>query len=249
MGKRSEHIRIIIKNKPAFNRVGITDADDLFKLENVLRVKTGDSIFIVFPFASEEKWKILEIYHDYILIEFEKQIKKYEQPSFALNLFISAVSMKKLGDIIHCAIELNINSIYIFQAQNSTANIKRLNREKISRKVEESVLQCKRLDLPEVRMLESFTDALALSAEHINTDSLLFHQDAEQNLNFKMLKNKNADIFIGPEGGFDPNEIERHNLYNNFYSAKLFSNTLRVNTAVISALSSILTLKEKDLTK
>ena len=75
-----------------------------------------------------------------------------------------------------------------------------------------------------------------------NTLNILPYESEEKDTIYKIVENnKDINIFIGPEGGFDNMEINLA-LKNNFKIVTLGKNILRVETAGIVASSVVLTM-------
>jgi 16S rRNA (uracil1498-N3)-methyltransferase len=96
-----------------------------------------------------------------------------------------------------------------------------------------------RADIMPIETPKKFSEIIEMLNQK-DTLNILPYESEENNMLYKAVeKNKNINIFIGPEGGFDNTEINLA-LKNNFKIVTLGKNILRVETAGIVASSVVL---------
>ena len=210
-----------------------TCSDDLaHRIVNVLRIGNSEEIII---FNSKNEQYLCSIIKEQkkINLYLKKKISnKKNKNTRNINLGISVVSMKIMDLIIQKCVELGVNNfypVYTKRSQYKDVNKKINHWEKI---IIHSSEQCGRYDLMSLNQpctLESFIQKNSTGPRYI------LHQDGESFCQ-KDLDRKNITLFIGPEGGFDNQEI---NIFqtNQWKMKKISENILRTETACISALT------------
>ncbi len=211
------------------------------QIRKVLRIKDGDNFLIInnqieyLAFLSKEN-----------LIEITKKVRENNNAkTYEINLIQSNVKNTKVNFILQKATELNVDSILFVETKRSvvknTDYIKKKDRfEKI---VLEASEQSERLKKPNINIIQN------LSNLEFNNDelTLLFYAREEQNYlgNFvnKIKEFNKINILIGPEGGFDIEEVKMLDS-RGAISVSLGKTILRTETASIAALSVINFIKE-----
>jgi 16S rRNA (uracil1498-N3)-methyltransferase len=103
--------------------------------------------------------------------------------------------------------------------------------ERLQKIAKEACEQSGRSFLPEISELVTFEESLEMAKG--NDINIIFDASGEDFKNIK-IENKKIGIFIGPEGGWTPEEIKKAT-ENNFSVASLGTNILRGETAAIIA--------------
>jgi 16S rRNA (uracil1498-N3)-methyltransferase len=213
-------------------------------LKNVLRLKVKD-IFEGFDGTGKEyKIEILKIGKNEItgkIVE-EKELYSTELP-FYLNLFQCIPKGEKFDFIIREATQLGVNKIVPVISKRV---IVKIDKEKIKNKLrrwqkiaEESAKVSGRTFVPEIKELVKFEECIKEEKDF----GLIFWEgerdftikDFIKEIKGKEIKGKKINIFIGPEGGFDEEEIELAKK-NNFFTLSLGKRILKVETASVVAI-------------
>jgi len=160
-----------------------------------------------------------------------------DNPPF-LHLGIGLIKSKKMDLIIQKANELGVSSIYPITSQNcavsppTTSQYKRWKRI-----VQESCKQCGR---PRPLICHPYIDFTIFVKQQDLFDTKIVFWENEEGKSLGQIEkfpdSKSALLLIGPEGGFQDEEIKlaaRHN----FIPTTLGSKILRAETAAISAIS------------
>lgn len=225
----------------------IITGDDFKHLCQVLRLNTGDGIFVFDGSGMEYRAEIISISkHEARARIIDSKLSDTE-PSVHVTLFQGLPKAEKMDLIIQKSVELGVHRIFPVITQYSVVQVTREEGEKKAvrwnRIAREASKQCRRACVPEVLAPVSMEKAIS-SLEQFPA-SMVFYENAQKKCLKEVLKcyniNKIKDIalFIGPEGGFSEAEI-RNLSDRNVQVASLGKRILRTETAAISALSIIM---------
>lgn len=207
--------------------------DESHHAVKVLRLKAGDKIEVI----DGERVYLAQI----------KQANKKEVIANILNINVPKekypkvvlcqgfVKGKKADFIVEKATELGADEIIFFPTEYSVAVFDEKKKEKLLRITREASKQSKRASIPEVKVLNSFF------APQIKTGELgiLFDPNASRDIREgieKPLNVKKIYIFVGPEGGFSPAEVQTLE-EKSIKSYKINVPILRTETASLVALT------------
>lgn len=203
----------------------------------VLRHNVGDHVDIFDGTGKLYKAKIVEISKNYAKCEVLNTNFVDISGKLRIHLGVGLVKSKALDIIVDQSVSLGISSFYPVETEHSIK--KSFNLERYEKKVLESIKQSGQLVLPKIKEPLSF-DQWLKSVENIE-NKLICYQHSENQL--KNIDIENIDeiaLFIGPEGGFSETEIKLAQK-NGFKTVNLYSNRLRTELAVITALAGIQT--------
>ena len=243
------HERIVnIKN----NNLELT-TDEAHYINKVMRIKTGEEIFIANGEGS--LWKAIKFKNDSLKIsELQKPYLFQQQEIYLLGI---AVVIPKSGfeDILKMCTEIGIDFIQpLFSERQVNKNLnfskKFLRWNSI---INEAVEQSERLWKPFILNGMDIIEWLKRRDNQERVSISVTREDTFYDLNQWLKKqqelvNKEGGIFwnvIGPEGGWSSREIDFFNRNHNTF-VKLSDNILRTSTASINA-SSILNQWRNDL--
>jgi len=209
-----------------------TCSDDLaHRIVNVLRIGNFEELII---FNSKKEQYLCSVIKEQkkINLHIKEKMPNKKKNARNINLAISVVSMKIMDFIIQKCVELGVNNfhpVYTKRSQYNDVNKKINHWEKI---IIHSSEQCGRYDLMSLKKpctLDSYIE------KNSNGPRYILHQDGNSFCQ-KDLDRENITLFIGPEGGFDNNEM---NIFqtNQWKIKKISENILRTETACISALT------------
>lgn len=118
---------------------------------------------------------------------------------------------EKLDDVLRQVTELGVDSVLLFTGERSISRIEPgdradRKRERWQRIVEEAARQCGRADVPGVEGPVSLAEAL----ERTGPDAwrAVLHPEGGESLDALCVAAP-ATLFVGPEGGFSPGELDR----------------------------------------
>lgn len=244
------HHIFIVENLINDNIININileDKENFNHLYSSLRLKLNEKVRISIENIDCDYMTITQsIDKNNIALEIIDKIPKNEL-DIKINLYQGIPKSGILEDIIDKSVELGVYSITPMISKNSISKIsidkeeKKLNRfNKISKSASEQSI---RGIIPKVNNVKCFNDII----KDILNDkyNFLFYEN-EKDFNktkniFNELKqdktnNKEVNIIIGPEGGFDIEEIN-YAKQNNVHLLSLGNRILRVETATLTALS------------
>lgn len=216
---------------------------DVNHIRNVLRMKPGEDVrvndgrgktYLCCISSYEEQTAVLDI-----LKELDSDT---ELPS-RIILFQGLPKGDKMEWIVQKAVELGAYSIVPFAAKRSVV---KLDEKKAAKKrarwqliAKGAAEQSGRGIIPEVSTVRTFAEALGMAGE---LDVVLIPYELEEGMKetARVLENiecgQSVGIFIGPEGGFEEDEVERAKEAG-AYAITLGKRILRTETAGLTTLS------------
>ncbi|MDD5341039.1 MAG: RsmE family RNA methyltransferase [Patescibacteria group bacterium] len=215
-------------------RIVIRDKDAVRKITKVLRKQIGDTIFI-FDLANEEfEVQITQMTGKEIVCRLVNRVEIDRELPIEINLYQALLKKDKLEWICQKATEIGVKSITPIISENCV--VKELNSNKAKRYqkiIEEATSQSGGKIPPVFNKVKSFEDViLDLKQNELN---IIAHEDERHNTLCNILNEKQAkkiNVFVGPEGGFSPEEINLA-LRNSLVSVSLGKRILRAETAAI----------------
>ena len=222
----------------------ITDTD-CNHIVNVLRMKIGDE-FLVSMNNKSNLCKIVELSPEVVRAKIIEENFQDTSLSIELVLMQGLPKSDKMELIIQKAVELGVNEIIPVETSRSIVKLLGNKKDnKISRWqsiAESGAKQSKRTIIPTVSPVVSFNDALKLAKDFdlfiLPYESKNGMQDTKAVLQ-ELKPNMKVGVFIGPEGGFSQEEVEKAQLS----GAKIISlgkRILRTETAAITSLSMLM---------
>ena len=187
---------------------------DVNHISNVLRMKQGEEVWISDGGQKEYRCAIEAFSADEVLLHIiYAQEPDYELPS-RIYLFQGLPKADKMELIIQKAVELGTYSIIPVTTRRSVV---KLDEKKAVSKVqrwqaisEAAAKQSKRRIIPEVQMPMSMQQAVQLAAQ-MEVKLIPYELSEGMQKTKELISNirpgQNIAVFIGPEGGFDPDEI------------------------------------------
>lgn len=161
--------------------------------------------------------------------------------SYRIVLVQSLLKGDKLEWVLQKATELNVDTIYLVATAN---NVVKYDRKKLEAKYSrwekimlEAAQQCGRTQLPTLVIDETLPSVLAIEKEALQL--VAYENECGYSIKHALQNNKNSQdilICIGPEGGFQENEINDI-IKSGGQSVTLGSTILRAETAAITALA------------
>jgi len=209
--------------------------DQAHYLRNVMRFELDELVTVFNGRDGEWLGRIAELGKRAGLVILQSQARKQQQEPDIWLLF-APIKKARNDFIVEKATELGVSSLWPVTTQRTQSG--RINKDRMITQTVEAAEQCERLTLPEVHDGAVLQKAL----EDWPADRPLFILDEtgdgqEPAKAFPKYAGKPAAILIGPEGGFDPNELEMIKAQPTAISISLGRRILRAETAVVAALS------------
>ncbi len=216
---------------------------DVGHIARVLRMETGDKLLLCDGEGYDYEAKINSISKEEIEAAILRSYPCQNEPATEVTLFQGLPKQGKMEWIIEKCTEMGITTIVPVQMMRSVV---KLYDEQAAKKVErwqktarEAAKQCGRGRIPKVCMPVTIPELTCSDLPEF----LLLPYEAERATAVREAlvgqKKKTAGIFIGPEGGFDPEEAERLQSVG-ARAVTLGPRILRTETAGLCALSVLL---------
>lgn len=230
----------------------IITGSDVNHIKNVLRMKPGETVLISSRTGGDYLCKVAEIQPEEVQMEIlEARESKMELPA-RIHLFQGLPKGDKMELIIQKAVELGVYRIIPVDTRRTVV---RLDAKKEESKVkrwnaisESAAKQSKRSLIPEVSGVMSFKDALAETKDY--GLKMIPYECAEgMGQTRELIKRAQAGmdiaVFIGPEGGFEEDEIEKAQAAG-VLPVTLGKRILRTETAGLCILSALMLQLEEE---
>lgn len=251
------HRFYITEKVGARTEITIHSTELVNQVRRVFRLKSGDSLVIFSGTGFDYECKI-DGFGESNKIKSDNEVRlhvattKRSAFSPARNIYLCASVVKKdnFEWIAEKATELGVTHIIPVMSERSEK--KALNEPRLKKIAVEASEQSGRGDVPQVLPIMSLQETISfLKSGAINNSDepgvakkkepvnlIAFHTEGKTFSENKPDAKSPLALFIGPEGGWSPSEIERfHN--NNIPVLCLGSQILRSETAVIAALSQV----------
>ena len=218
---------------------------------SVLRHRVGDQIDFLDGRGKFCQGRITAV--DNLKKELQVEITKSETlpRPLPLQLLVALPKSGKLDSIIQKAVELGVSRITPLLTSRTVVRI--ATKEKIEKKCRHwqhiavaSLKQSGNPYLPQIDRPTALTDLdKSCKDETFFVDKIVFHPQAPDALaakEWKLNKDAATKLILGPEGGFNENEIDLLRSHN-YMIASLGKRIMRLETAVVSALTMVQFLK------
>lgn len=226
---------------------------DVNHIKNVLRMKPEETILISSGENLEYTCYIRELKEEEIIAHIMYvQESGYELPS-RLYLFQGLPKSDKMELIIQKAVELGVHEIIPVASKRAVVKLDEKKEEKKRTRwqaiSESAAKQSKRMYVPEVKKVMSFSQAVEYAGQ---LDVVLVPYELAKGMGEtreiigQIKKGQSVGIFIGPEGGFEEAEVELAVEKANAKAVTLGKRILRTETAGLTVLSILMfTLEEE----
>ncbi|HAE44332.1 MAG TPA: 16S rRNA (uracil(1498)-N(3))-methyltransferase [Lachnospiraceae bacterium] len=243
--------RFFINSEQIEDKLLTVEGSDVNHIRNVLRMKAGEDIEAVDENGRVSTCRIREIQADRILADLLFSEENAAELSNRITLYMGLPKFDKMELVIQKAVELGAYRIVPVSMKRCVVKLdprKAENRVKRWQSIAESAAkQAKRGLIPEVSSVISFRDAVKEAGE---CDHILFPYECAEDISktrdfLREIKaQESVAVFIGPEGGFDPSEVEAAGDAG-AHIITLGRRILRTETAAITAMSILMFALEK----
>lgn len=203
-------------------------------LKNVMRLKSGDEVFLFDGISGEFKSIVLETGKKNLSLKVEEKISDFEK-SPDIWLLFAPLKKENTDIVLQKAVELGISKIIPVQTEYAVKKV--FKNERANLQIIEAAEQCRRLDVP---VLEDLTDFNKLLQNWPSNRKLIYLNETGQGSSFSKAApdlRAPAALFVGPEGGFSKKELEILKNMSYTQSVTMGKRILRAETACIAALS------------
>jgi len=207
-----------------------------------LRMQTGETLTLCSPSSTDYLCEIVSVSKDCADVRLLSKQPCQNEPDVKITLYQGLPKGDKLDFTVMKAVETGVCEIVpVITARSisrpdAKASEKKL--ERLQKIALEAAMQCGRGIIPTVKPIISFSESLKSFGQH--EMPIVFYEMGGQRLAEIMTK-KYSDIaiFIGPEGGFEPDEIASL-VSKGAKKATLGNRILRTETAPIVAVSALM---------
>jgi len=227
------------------------------QLRRVLHIKIGEDVIIFDGSGSDYRCAVARFDGaDRVVLDVRETSRSRYMPMRKLFLYGAVVKKDNFEFIVEKATELGVTDIIPVIAERSEK--KAVNMERLNKIAIEASEQSGRGDVPVVHSTISFKEAIdearsTNNGEIRNSNIEIRNKSESQNTKLKTIafhtegdyfnpetisNNEPIAIFIGPEGGWSPDEIAMFHA-NDIVTLCLGRQVLRTETAVIAALSRV----------
>ena len=230
-------------------RICITGSD-VNHIKNVLRMKKGEKVLISDSESREYTCQIDEISQGEVQLVIEEGEEANRELPSRIYLFQGLPKGDKMELIIQKAVELGVYEIIPVDMKRTVVKMDSKKQEAKLRRwqgiSESAAKQSKRIVIPQIHPVMKFSEALKYAE---NLDVCLMPYELAENMQYtrKILGDirpgQSIGIFIGPEGGIAPEEVEMA-WDNQVQSITLGRRILRTETAGMTVLSILMFLLE-----
>ena len=217
---------------------------DVNHIKNVLRLEVGDWIVACDGNGTDYVSRIQSICSDEVVASIEKVQPTGTELPVKITLFQGMPKKDKLELIIQKAVELGACEIVPVMTKRTV--VKLSEEKKINKRLERwqsiayaATKQCDRGIIPTVHKPVSYEEALAMADQldyNVIPYELQTGMEEARKIVDQACKQRSLGIFIGPEGGFEPEEVERA-MTRNIHPMTLGKRILRTETAGMALLS------------
>lgn len=217
---------------------------DVNHIKNVLRLEVGDWIVACDGNGTDYVSRIQSICSDEVVASIEKVQPTGTELPVRITLFQGMPKKDKLELIIQKAVELGACEIVPVMTKRTV--VKLSEEKKINKRLERwqsiayaAAKQCDRGIIPTVHTPVSYEEALAMADQldyNVIPYELQTGMEEARKIVDQACKQRSLGIFIGPEGGFEPEEVERA-MTRNIHPMTLGKRILRTETAGMALLS------------
>lgn len=203
--------------------------DEFHHSIRVVRVREGEEVEVFDRAGKMAKAIVATIAKDHAVLNIGEEIASRESP-LQLTLAMSIIQLEKFELVLQKATELGVHAIIPLITDRIELRAERYagKADRWQRILFEAVKQSGRSIAPTIESPKKFADVITRGGTNILFDA--DHSPATQQ------PSNSATLFIGPEGGFSPRELELAQQQNAIFQ-RLGPRRLRAETAAIVAVT------------
>lgn len=224
-------VRLFIDSPLQLNQEVILTENAYHYLVHVMRSVVGDDVLLFNGKDGEWSSKIEKISKKEIALRLIKNTRlQSEEKKTDTWLCFAPVKKDKMDFIVQKATELGVDVLQPVLTRRTVVG--HVNTDKMRLQAIEAAEQCERLSVPQIRQEVSLDELL----EKWEKGRTLYYLNERGHGN-SFEKKKKVAYLVGPEGGFEAQEIEKIGLLKDAQSLHLGRRILRAETACIAVLA------------
>jgi len=215
--------------------------EDVAHLSKVLRLREGENIIVCDSAGTDYECRIESISKTEAVASVISSTPNIAEPPINITIYQGLPKSDKMDYIVQKCVELGVNKIVPVITKRAVA-IPRDGDKKIlrwQRIASEAAKQCGRGVLPQIGEIAEFKTIVKNVVLEDNLNIIPYENEKSFKLKNALKPVKNINIFIGPEGGFDPEEIELA-MTSGIQPVTLGPRILRTETAPIAVVSAVM---------
>ncbi len=199
------------------------------KHARALRLRAGDGVMLTNGIGFVYTAIIETFDKEKLVVKVKEILPNYGETKHHLHLFMGLIEHRdRLEFCVEKAIECGVSEITLFKSAYSSQkvpNVKRLESKAIA-----TIKQCKRANLPKINLFSNIKnfDNSAVKFENILLANFSGNKFAGLSLG------NNIALFVGPEGGFNEQELEFIRSFEQTKVINIGERRLRAETAAIA---------------
>lgn len=231
---------------PADGDAVVITGSDAVHITRVLRMRAGDRAIVCDGNGTDMLCRITGSSESAVELEILDRRRSVGEPDVYLRLFQCMPKSDKMDFIVQKAVELGASEVIpviskrcVSRPDGKSAAKKA---ERWQRIADEAAKQCGRGRIPAVREMMSFAEAIRLSADSCEK-GIFFYECGGRRLGEIVTEPfpRYIDIFIGSEGGFEPEEAALADV-SGLEAATLGTRILRCETAPVAAIAVLMNI-------
>lgn len=194
----------------------VITGDDVKHIYKVLRLTRGEKISINNLNGKEFIGEISDISKEKVTVKILEMQDTISESSIDIHLYQGMPKASKMDGIVQKGTELGVNRIIPLWTKRVISRREEASKSKADRWRKIAVEACKQCKRSKIPQIEQGIDMKELSLRLKNYDLIIVPYENSENFGIKSLKEKlkgkeikNIAIVIGPEGGFEEDEIKR----------------------------------------
>ncbi len=221
----------------------ILDGESARHIAKSLRMRVGDVICVTDGGGDDYGCQIEEITKDEVVLKVCYKQACESEPSCRVTIYQGVPKSSKMEDIIQKCVELGVCKIVptltkrcVSRPDDKAAGKKNQRYQKIAL---EAAQQSGRGIVPQIENMKTLRQAIAEDESDVK---IVFYEGGGEKLaDIVKLDTESVSVFIGPEGGFEQEEVEQIEASGGV-RATLGKRILRTQTAPVAALTAIMLL-------
>ena len=221
----------------------ILDGESARHIAKSLRMRVGDVICVTDGGGDDYGCQIEEITKDEVVLKVCYKQACESEPSCRVTIYQGVPKSSKMEDIIQKCVELGVCKIVptltkrcVSRPDDKAAGKKNQRYQKIAL---EAAQQSGRGIVPKIENMKTLRQAIAEDEDDVK---IVFYEGGGEKLaDIVKLDTESVSVFIGPEGGFEQEEVEQIEASGGV-RATLGKRILRTQTAPVAALTAIMLL-------
>ncbi len=182
----------------------ISEKEIVHQMRDVLHLQAGERVILCAGDGKETEAEVLQTEKTGILMQKIEERENVHEPKRRLVLYFSILKRENTEWIVQKATEVGVAEL-IPIISNRTVKLG-IKRERLQEIAKEAAEQSGRGRIPLIHGQTTFEEAL--TAAQKNKVNFFFHTEGLPPLSSAKIPDESVGLFIGPEGGWDEEEIE-----------------------------------------